>query len=155
MLNSNWSYRPETLGSKSSLFSRVTLKFEKNNRAPLLHYVKLCASFQSHGWNTQSGSKSAIFVPCDLDIWWRTLKNNRAPLIFYIKLGASFHSYRGMSGNAQFGPKLAIFLAMWPWNWTDDLEKQKDTSPKQCQAFCIISSPYVDLNWSYVPETAK
>ena len=28
------------------------------------------------------------------------------------------------SGNAQFGLKSVIFLAVWPWNVTDDLEKQ-------------------------------
>ena len=42
-------------GSKSVIFlSRVTWKFDgwpwKNNRAPLLYYIELCASFQSHGW---------------------------------------------------------------------------------------------------------
>ena len=28
------------------------------------------------------------------------------------------------SGNAQFGSNATIFLAVWPWNLTDDLEKQ-------------------------------
>ena len=28
------------------------------------------------------------------------------------------------SGNAQFGSKSTIFLAVWPWNLTDDLQKQ-------------------------------
>ena len=28
------------------------------------------------------------------------------------------------SGNAQFGSNSTIFRAMWPWNLTDDLEKQ-------------------------------
>ena len=27
-------------------------------------------------------------------------------------------------GNAQFGANLTIFLAVWPWNLTDDIEKQ-------------------------------
>ena len=43
--------------------------------------------------NAQFGSKSAFFVPCDLEIWWMTLKNNRAPLLYYIKLCASFKSH--------------------------------------------------------------
>ena len=59
------------------------------------------------------------------------------------------------SGNSQFGSKSTIFLAVWPWNLTDDLEKQKGTSRKQHQALCIISSSYVNSNWSYGPETAK
>ena len=59
------------------------------------------------------------------------------------------------SGNAQSGSNLTIFLAVWPWNLTDDLEKQQGTSSKQHQAICIISSSYVNSNWSYSPETVK
>ena len=36
-----------------NILSRVTLKFNGwpwKKRAPLLYYIKLCASFQSHGW---------------------------------------------------------------------------------------------------------
>ena len=44
-----------------------------------------------------------------------------------------------------------IFLAVWPWNWRMAL----GTSPKQHQALCIISSSYVNSNWSYGPESAK
>ena len=35
----------------------------------------------------------------------------------------------------------------------DDLEKQQGTCPKHYQAICIISSSYVNSNWSYSPET--
>ena len=45
------------------------------------------------------------------------------------------------SGNAQFESNLTIFRAVWPWNLTDDLEKQKGTSSKLLQAL------------SYNPET--
>ena len=48
-----------------------------------------------------------------------------------------------------------IFLAVWPWNLTDDLENQQGTAPKQYQALCVILSPYVKSNWSYGPETAS
>ena len=127
----------------------------QNNRAHLLHYAKLCASFHTHWWiqsgvtvqkfsiwvkigdflscvtlkfdgwpwktighilyatssflnnfkaicefkpewqsaNPQFSSKSAIFVPCDLEIWWMTSKNNWAPLLCYSKIWASFHSH--------------------------------------------------------------
>ena len=126
----------------------------KNNRAPLLYNIKLCASFQTHWWiqtgvavqkssiwvkigdflscvtlkfdgwpwktighlfyatssfvnhfkaigefklewqsgNAKFGSKSAIFVPCDLEIWWMIWKNNRAHFLCYCKIWASFHS---------------------------------------------------------------
>ena len=130
----------------------------KNNRAPLLYYIKLCVSFQIHRWiqtevtlwkrsirveigdflslvtlkfdgwpwktighlfyttssfvhhfksidelrlklqsrNAQFGSKSGIFVPCDLEIWRITLTNNRAPLLCCFKLCASFHSHHSI-----------------------------------------------------------
>ena len=45
------------------------------------------------------------------------------------------------SGNAQFGSKLTIFLAVWPRNLTDDLEKQLGTSSMLLQALCIILWP--------------
>ena len=74
----------------------------KNNRAPLLYYVKHCASFQSHQW-IQTGvaiRKSStrvktgdFFVLCDLEIWRMTLKNNRAPLLYYVKLCTSFQRH--------------------------------------------------------------
>ena len=87
--------------SKSAIFFWMTLN---NNRAPLLCYIKLCASIQSHRL-IQTGvtvRKHSIWVkigdffvvPCDLEIWWMTLKNNRAPLLCCFKLCASFHSHR-------------------------------------------------------------
>ena len=67
----------------------------------LLHYIKLCASFQIHRqiqtgatvWKRSIRVKIGNFVPCDLEIWWMTLKNNRAPLLCCFKLCASFHSH--------------------------------------------------------------
>ena len=55
-VNSNWSYSPETLnlGQNQQFFVLCDLEIWwmtlKNNRAPLPYYIKLCASFQSHGW---------------------------------------------------------------------------------------------------------
>ena len=70
-----------------------------------------------------------FFSLCDLEIWCMTLKDNRAPLLYYIKLCVSFQIHgefklKLQSGNAQFGSKSAIFLAVWPWNLMDDLGKQ-------------------------------
>ena len=106
----------------------------KNNRAPLLYYIKLCA-FQIHrwfklklqSWNAQFGSKLAIFVHCDLEIWWMTLKNCRAPLLYYIKLCASFQSHgwirtgvtvRKRSIRVKVGNSLSpvtLKFDGWPW----------------------------------------
>ena len=73
----------------------------KNNRAPLLCYFKLCASFRSHWWirtgvtvrKRQIGSIRRFLEPCDLEIWRMTLKNNRAPVLCYFKLCAPFRSH--------------------------------------------------------------
>ena len=77
----------------------------ENNRAPLLYYIKFCASFQIHRWietevtvrkrSIQVRVKiSDFFVLCDLEIWWMTLENNRAPLLYYTKRRASFQIHR-------------------------------------------------------------
>ena len=160
-MNSNWNYSPETLirVKIGDFFVLCDLDIWwmtlENNRAPLLYYIELYASFQSHEriqtgvtvrkrwirvkigkflsrvtlefdvwpWktighlfyvalsfvhhsidisefklelqsgNAQFGSKSMVFVPCELDIWHMTLKNNRAPLLCYFKLCASFRSH--------------------------------------------------------------
>ena len=77
----------------------------KDNRAPILDYIKLCVSFQSHQWIVTGVTvwKRSIwvkiddfFVPCHLEIWWMTLKTNRAPLLYYVKVSASFHSPQGI-----------------------------------------------------------
>ena len=88
-------------------FSPYDLKIwwmtSKNNRTTLLYYIKLGASFQSHGL-IQTGvtvRKRSIrdkigdfFYPCDLATWQMTLKNNRAPLLCYFKLCASCHGHQ-------------------------------------------------------------
>ena len=51
--------------------------------------------------------------------------------------------------------KIDDFCPVWSWNLMDDHEKQQGTSPKQHQALCIISSSYVNSNWSYGLEMAK
>ena len=106
------------------------------------------------------GHNQLFFVPCDLEIWWMTLKNNRH--LFYTTLSFVHHlkamsefNLELQSENTQFRSKLAIFCPVRPWNVTNDLEKQKGTSSRQHQALCIISLPYVNLNWSYGPETVK
>ena len=129
---------------------RMTLK---NNRAPLLCYFKLYASFRSHRW-IQAGvtvRKRPIWVKIDdffsrvtlqFDVWpWKTIGH-----LFYSTSSFVHHfvaigdfKLELQSGNAQFGSNSTIFRAVRPWNLTDDLEKQKGTSPTLLQALCIIS----------------
>ena len=92
-MNSNCSCCPETLnsGQNRRFFAPCDLEIQwmtlKNNRDPLLCYIKLCASFQSHRWieTKVTVRKRSIrvkindfFVPYDLEIWRMTL--NKANL---------------------------------------------------------------------------
>ena len=110
----------------------------QNNRAPLLCYFKLFASFSSHWW-IQTGVTvrkrliwvkiDAFFKPCDLMIWRMTFKNNRH--LFHATSSFVHHfipigefKLELESGNAQSGSNSTLFRAVWPWNLTDDLQKQ-------------------------------
>ena len=114
---------------------RMTLK---NNMAPLLCCLKLCASFHTNRWiqTKVTVRKRSIRVKIgDLlsrvtlkfDGWpWKTIGH-----LFYVASSFMHHfiaigefKLKLQSGNAQFGSKSTIFLAVWPWNLTDDLQKQ-------------------------------
>ena len=142
----------------------------KNNRAPLLYYVKLCASFQIHwwsqiwvtGWKRSSRIKIGDFlsrVTLKIDVWpWKIIGHLSYAASHFVHhfIGYGEFKLELQSGNAQIWVKIDDFLAVWPWNLTDDFEELKGTSSKQHQALCIIiSSPYLNSNWSYGPETAK
>ena len=158
-MNSNWSYSPETtnLGQIGRFLEprdleiwRMTLKY---NRAPLLCYFKLCALFRIHWW-IQTGvtvRKRPVWVKFDdllsrvtlkFDVWpWKTVG-----LLFYATSSFVHHfvaigqfKLELQSGNASFGSNSTIFLAIWPWNLTYDLEKQQGTFSMLFQALCIIS----------------
>ena len=140
-MNSNCSYRPKTpnLGQIWWFFEacdlaiwRMTLK---NNRAPLLFYFKLCASFGGH-WCIQIcvssetpnlGQIWRFLELCDLEIWRMTLKNNRAPLLSNTKLCASFHHDIWIQTGVTVRKRLSWLLTsvtltfdLWPWTfaWT-------------------------------------
>ena len=105
---------------------------------PLLYYIKLFVSFQSHGWN-QTGvtvRKRSIRVKISIFLSCVTLKYDGCPWktirhLFYT-MSSFVHHFKAMgefklelqSGNAQFGSKSVIFCPVWPWNLMDDLEKQ-------------------------------
>ena len=134
----------------------------KNNSAPLLYYIKHCASFQTIGGlklelqsgNTQFRSKSAIFCL----VWpWNSIYDLEKPTSSFVHHFIAIGKFKLelQSRNPQFGSKLEIFCPVWPWNLTDDLEKQSDTSSMLLQALCFILKPYVNSNCSYSLETAK
>ena len=123
-------------------FSRMTLQTWqmtlKNNRAPLLCYFKLCASFRTHWWfkTWVTVRKRPIWVKINDFFSHVTFKLHRWPWkttghLFYHTLSFVHHfdaigkfKHKLKSGNAQFGSKSTIFGAVWPRNFTDDPEKQ-------------------------------
>ena len=110
----------------------------KHYRAPLLHYIKLCVLSQTPPW-IQTGvtvlKRSIPVKICDFlssvtlkfDRWpWKTIGH-----LFYATLSFVHHfkpigefKLKLQSGNAQFGSKSTILLAVWPRNFTDDVGKQ-------------------------------
>ena len=96
----------------------------RNNRVPILYYVKLCASFQSHQW-IQTGvtvrkrpiwvKMSDFFVPCNLENWrmtWKAIGHlfyTTSSFVHHFKAIGEF-KLELLSGNARFGSKPAIFF---------------------------------------------
>ena len=115
---------------------RMTLK---NNRAPLLYYVKLCASFQIHwwsqtwvtAWKRSSRVKIGDFLSrmtLRIDLWPWKKKGHRSyaasTFVHHFIANGEF-KLELQSGKAQFGSKSTTFFGrVWPWNVTDDLEEQ-------------------------------
>ena len=111
----------------------------KNNRAPLLCYLKLLTSFPSHCWiqTRVTVRKHPIWVkfnnffePCDLELWQMTCKNNRAPLLGIIKLCLSFRCHiwipigvtvRKQLSGVMISVTVTFNLWPWPFTWTSFL----------------------------------
>ena len=74
-------------------------------------------------------SNRRFFSLCDLEIWWMTQKT--IGHLFYATSSLVQHfvaigefKLELQSGNAQSRSNSTIFRAVWPWNLTDDLQKQ-------------------------------
>ena len=120
-------------------FSRVTLKFDVWPWKTIEHLFYATSSFVQHfiaieGFklelqpgNTQSRSKSTIFFSCvtlKFDIWpWKTIGHLFYATSSFVHHFAAIGEYilELQSGS---GSKSTIFFSLWPWNLTDDLEKQ-------------------------------
>ena len=126
-VNSNWRDNRETLNSGRIWYFvpcdlAIWWMTLKNNRAPLLYYIKICASFQSHGW-IQTGVtvrkhsirvKIGIFCPIWLEIWRMTLKSighrSYAAWSFVLNfIAIDKFKLKLQSGNSKFGSKSTIF----------------------------------------------
>ena len=121
---------------------RVNLKFDGWPWKTIGHLSFAVSSFVQHfiaigefklelqSGNAQFGSNSTIFRA----VWpWNLtydLEKQEGPPFY--ATSSSMHHFVAIgefklelqSGNAQFGSKSTILLAVWPWNFTDDLEKQ-------------------------------
>ena len=135
--NSSYSLETPNLDQNRQFFVPCDLDIwwmiSKNNRAPLLYYVKLCASFQNHGW-IQTGIivrkrpnlvKIGDFLsPVTLKFdGWKTRGH-----LFYITF-SFVHNLKAISElklelqtrNTQFRSKLPFFSRVtlkfdwWPW----------------------------------------
>ena len=104
----------------------------KNNRAPLLHCIKFCASFQIYLW-IQIGvtvQKHSVRVKIDDFLFRVTLKFDRWSWKIIVHLFHATSSFvhhfvtigefklELQSGNAAYGSKSTIFLAVWLWRMT-------------------------------------
>ena len=98
----------------------------------IVHHFKAIGEFklELQSGNAQFGSKLMIFVSrvtLQFDVWpWKTIGH-----LFYATSSFVQHfvaigelKLELQSGNAQFGVNLTIFLSVWPWDLTDNLEKQ-------------------------------
>ena len=126
-------YSPETPTSGQNRHFFVPSDIEiwqmtlNNKMAPLLCYVKLCASLRSHKW-IQSGItvrkcsiriKIVDFVACDLEIWRITLENKREPLLCASSFVYHFVAIsRPTLSFAHNSIAICEFKkALWPGNW--------------------------------------
>ena len=165
-MNSNWSYCPENYNlctiSKPTVSSSLSYSPEllnlvkisgfffvlcdleiwwttlKNNMAPLLYYIKLCTSCQSHGW-IQTGvtvRKCSNRVKIDDDLSCVSLKFDGWPWktighLFYVASSSVHHLTANsefklelLARNTQFGSKSMFFFVPCDLEIWHDLEKQ-------------------------------
>ena len=141
-MNSNWSYSPETPNSESKSVGffvpcdleiwRTTLK---NDKAPLLYYIKLCTSCQNHEW-IQTGVtiwkrsiwvKITIFWSLKFDGWpWKTIGHLFYAISSFVHDFITIHEFKLelRSGNGYIGlwsVTLTFDLWRWPFAWTSHL----------------------------------
>ena len=139
---------------------------QKNYRAPLLYYIKLCATFQSHQW-IQTGvtvRKHSIRVNIRDFLFRLTLKFDGLPSttmrhLFYTTLSFVHHfktigefKLELQSGNFRFGSKLAIFfypcdLEIW------QMTLKNNRAPLLCNfKLWVLFRSHWWIKLSYSPE---
>ena len=162
--NSIWVKIADFLVSCDLKIWRMTLK---NNRAHLLCYFKLCASFYSHPsiqngvtvWKRQIWVKIGNFlsrVTSKFDEWpWKPMGH-----LLYATSSFVFHfiaiceiKMKLQSGNTKFRSKSANFCPEWPWNLIDDLKNNRAPLLCYCKLSALFHSHLWIQNGSYSAET--
>ena len=130
-MNSSWRYSPEmpNLGQNRRFLEPCALAIWcmtlKNNRAPLLCYFKLYASFHSHRWfqTWVTVRKRPIWVkfdnfwshvPLQFDVWpWKTIGHLFYATSSFVQHFVAIGEFKLelQSGNAQSGSKSTIFFS--------------------------------------------
>ena len=110
----------------------------EKHRPPLLYYIKLCAAFPSHWyiktgvivWKHVNRVKIGPFwsrMTLQIDKWpWKTIGHLSYAASSFVRYFIAIGEFKLelQSGSVKFRSNSTIFLAVWPWNLTDDLEKQ-------------------------------
>ena len=132
------------LDSNHQFFARVTMKFDGWPQKIKRHVFYTTSSFNLCIISDPSGNSNWRYSPetanlgqnqrfffslvtFEFDVWpWKTIGH-----LFYSTSSFVHHfvaiselKLELQSGNAKLGWNLKIFRAVWPWNLTDDLEKQ-------------------------------
>ena len=125
----------------SNFLSRSSLKFDGWPWKTIGHLFYVASSFVHHfivigefklnspeTFNSVQNRRSFLSrVTLKFDGWpWKIIEH-----LFHGTSNCVYHfvairefKLKLQSGNTQFGLKSTIFLAVWPWNMTDDLEQQ-------------------------------
>ena len=107
----------------------------KNYRATLPYHTKFVHHFKAidefklelQSGNFQFGSKSVFRVILKFDDWsWKTIGHLFYATSKYVHHFIAISEFKPklQPGKTQFGWKLTNFLAVWPWNLTNDFQKQ-------------------------------
>ena len=136
----------------------------KNNRAPLLCYVKLCATFQSNWWIHPGNWKRPIRVKIgEIFLSLVTLKFNGWPwkttwTLFYVTSSFVHHfiaigesKLELQSGNARSGQNWRICCSLLPWNLIGYLPLLYTSS--FVHRFIAICEIKLGLNWGFTSVT--
>ena len=137
----------------------------QNNRATLLCYFKLCASFHTH-WRIQiwvTVRSRSIWVKIN-DFFSRVTQkfygwpSNTIGHFFYATSSFVYHfvpivefKLELQSGNAKFGSNSTTFRAVQPWNWWMTLKKNR--APLLC--YCKLCAAFRTHWWIQTGVTIR